>query len=43
VWTGSHNYTGGALRNNDEALLRVDDATVFNAFVHNWNVIRAQI
>lgn len=43
VWTGSHNYTGGALRNNDEVLLRVDNGAVFDAFVHNWNVIRAQI
>ncbi|HEX2686451.1 MAG TPA: phospholipase D-like domain-containing protein [Kofleriaceae bacterium] len=43
VFTGSHNYTGGALRHNDEALLRVDDAAVFDAFMTNWNTIRAQI
>ncbi len=43
VYTGSHNYTGGALRSNDEQLLRVDDATVFDAFARNWDAIRAQI
>lgn len=43
VWTGSHNYTGGALRNNDETLIRVDNAAIFDAFMRNWNTIRAQI
>lgn len=43
VWTGSHNYTGGALRNNDETLIRVDNAAIFDAFLRNWNTIRAQI
>ncbi len=43
VYTGSHNYTGGALRDNDETLLRVDNPTVFDAFLANWNKIRAQI
>jgi phosphatidylserine/phosphatidylglycerophosphate/cardiolipin synthase-like enzyme len=43
VYTGSHNYTGGALRNNDETLLRVDNAAVFAQFLANWNTIRAQI
>jgi len=43
VFTGSHNYTGAALRDNDETFLRVDDAAVFDAFMANWNTIRAQI
>lgn len=43
VYTGSHNYTGGALRDNDETLLRIDNAQVFTAFLTNWNTIRAQI
>jgi hypothetical protein len=43
VWTGSHNYTLGALRDNDEVLLRVDDPTVFDAFMANWNTIHDQI
>ncbi|GHH68875.1 hypothetical protein GCM10018793_00340 [Streptomyces sulfonofaciens] len=32
VFTGSHNYTYGALRDNDEALLKVDDAAVYDAY-----------
>jgi PLD-like domain len=43
VWTGSHNYTEGALRDNDEVLLRVDDPTVFADFLANWNTIHDQI
>ncbi|MEO8878254.1 MAG: phospholipase D-like domain-containing protein [Polyangiaceae bacterium] len=43
VWTGSHNYTGGALKNNDETLLRIDDGAVFDAFMSNWNAVRSQI
>lgn len=43
VFTGSHNYTGGALKSNDEALLRVDNASVFDAFMSNWKTIRKQI
>jgi phosphatidylserine/phosphatidylglycerophosphate/cardiolipin synthase-like enzyme len=36
VWTGSHNYTGPALRGNDEALLKIDDRAVYDAFRANW-------
>jgi hypothetical protein len=36
VWTGSHNYSDNALRDNDETLLKVDDAAVFDAFLDNW-------
>lgn len=43
VFTGSHNYTGGALTANDETLMRVEDATVFKAFHDNWLTIRSQI
>ncbi|HEY1551072.1 MAG TPA: phospholipase D-like domain-containing protein [Kofleriaceae bacterium] len=43
VWTGSHNYTKGALRDNDEVLLRVDNATIFADFLANWNTIHDQI
>jgi HKD family nuclease len=43
VWTGSHNYTNGALHDNDEVLLRVDNADVFAAFTANWNEIHEQI
>ncbi len=43
VFTGSHNYTTGALRDNDETLLRVDDAAIFDQFMANWTTIRDQI
>lgn len=36
VWTGSHNYTRYALRNNDEVLLKVRDAGLFAAFQDDW-------
>lgn len=41
VFTGSHNYTLGALRENDEQLMRIDDAAVFGAFAANFEVLRA--
>jgi hypothetical protein len=41
VFTGSHNYTGNALTNNDEQLMRVDDAAVFADFSANWDAMRA--
>jgi phosphatidylserine/phosphatidylglycerophosphate/cardiolipin synthase-like enzyme len=43
VYTGSHNYTNGALKSNDETMLRIDNAEVFDAYMANWGVIRAQI
>ena len=42
VFTGSHNYTGTALRHNDETLMRVDDAAIYAAFAANWTTIRSQ-
>jgi len=41
VWTGSHNWTGNALRYNDEAMLRIDEGAVFNAYLNQWNKIWA--
>ncbi|WP_255953602.1 phospholipase D-like domain-containing protein [Streptomyces odontomachi] len=35
VFTGSHNYTYGALRYNDEALLKIDDATIYAGYEAN--------
>ncbi|WP_255953603.1 phospholipase D-like domain-containing protein [Streptomyces odontomachi] len=35
VWTGSHNYTYGALRKNDEALLKINDPQIYAAFKAN--------
>ena len=37
VWTGSHNWVYGAIRTNEEAILRVDDPAVFAAFDADWN------
>lgn len=33
VWTGSHNYSGPALRKNGEALLKVDSDTVHRTYL----------
>lgn len=40
VFTGSHNWTRGALRDNDETMLRVEDDGVFNAFMADWARLR---
>ncbi len=40
VFTGSHNWTGGALTDNDENMLRVEDGAVFNAFLSDWVRVR---
>jgi phosphatidylserine/phosphatidylglycerophosphate/cardiolipin synthase-like enzyme len=42
VFTGSHNYTGEALRHNDEVLMRVEDDDVFKRFMANWRTVREQ-
>lgn len=42
VWTGSHNYTGNALRNNDETLLRIEDDAIYAAFLADWTEIAAR-
>lgn len=41
VFTGSHNWTGPALRYNDETLLRVDNAAVYDAFLADFGRVRA--
>ncbi|KUH40707.1 MULTISPECIES: phospholipase D-like domain-containing protein [Streptomyces] len=41
VWTGSHNYSGPALRENDEALLKIDDSAHHDAYVANFNAAKA--
>lgn len=40
VYTGSHNWTAGALKTNDETLLRIDDPGVYQAFVDNFDKVR---
>ena len=39
VWTGSHNYTGPALRRNDETLLKIQDPAVYEAFRESWEAL----
>jgi hypothetical protein len=43
VFTGSHNYTGGALNRNDEVLLRIEDDTLYEGFLQHWTDIRADL
>ncbi|MGW2778921.1 phospholipase D-like domain-containing protein [Streptomyces olivaceoviridis] len=31
MYTGSHNWTAGSLKTNDETLLRIDDPAVYQA------------
>ncbi|GIE83815.1 phospholipase D-like domain-containing protein [Actinoplanes regularis] len=40
VLTGSHNYTNAALRENDEAFVRVESATIHDQFRANFRTIR---
>ncbi len=41
VFTGSHNWTGPALHENDETLLRIENDAVFTAFWADWDHVRA--
>ncbi|WP_051844680.1 phosphatidylserine/phosphatidylglycerophosphate/cardiolipin synthase family protein [Streptomyces globisporus] len=41
MWTGSHNWSGPALRDNDEAMLRVTTPSVYDAFEANFQATRA--
>lgn len=41
VFTGSHNWSGPALRDNDETMLRITTPTVYDAFVTNFGQTRA--
>lgn len=43
VWTGSHNYTGPALRNHDESLLKIRNDGVYEAFLDNWEMMRGRL
>ncbi|GAA0587114.1 phospholipase D-like domain-containing protein [Streptomyces crystallinus] len=41
MWTGSHNWSGPALRDNDEAMLRITTPSVYSAFEANFQAARA--
>ncbi len=40
TYTGSHNFTKGALVRNDETLLRISDPAVYDEFVASFNRLR---
>lgn len=40
VFTGSHNWSGPALRDNDEAMLRITTPSVYDAFLTNFGQTR---
>jgi hypothetical protein len=40
VWTGSHNFTNGALRKNHEVLVQLrDDKAIFEQYLENWEKV----
>ncbi|MFI5801709.1 phospholipase D-like domain-containing protein [Streptomyces sp. NPDC051561] len=41
VLTGSHNWSGPALRDNDESMVRITNESIYQAFVTNFNDTRA--
>ncbi|MEU6388448.1 phospholipase D-like domain-containing protein [Streptomyces sp. NPDC046939] len=41
VWTGSHNWSGNSLRQSDETMLQLEDDAVHDAYVANFNELRA--
>ncbi|MEV0092315.1 phospholipase D-like domain-containing protein [Streptomyces sp. NPDC050738] len=41
AWTGSHNWSGPALRNNDESMLKISNTSVVSAFEANFSAVRA--
>ncbi|MFE9814700.1 phospholipase D-like domain-containing protein [Streptomyces sp. NPDC005773] len=41
MFTGSHNWSGSALRDNDEAMLRITTPSVFDAFEANFQAARS--
>ncbi|MFJ6434335.1 phospholipase D-like domain-containing protein [Streptomyces sp. NPDC091416] len=41
MFTGSHNWSGPALRNNDEAMLRITTPSIFDAFEANFQAVRS--
>ena len=43
VFAGSHNFTGAALRRNDEAVMRLEDAASYQAFLADWTLMRGRL
>ncbi len=42
VFTGSHNWTTNALRNNDETILRIEDDAIYDAFVDDFVLLQVE-
>ncbi|MFG1710838.1 phospholipase D-like domain-containing protein [Nonomuraea sp. M3C6] len=40
IWTGSHNWSWNSLRQADEALLQLEDNTIFDRFRSNYYAVR---
>lgn len=43
VFTGSHNYSNAALRDNDEALLRIQDDAIHDQYRANFRLMRSTV
>ena len=43
VVTGSHNYTGPALRRHDETLFEIADSALHAAYLENWTLLRDRV
>ncbi|MER7535972.1 phospholipase D-like domain-containing protein [Streptomyces sp. NPDC097704] len=41
VWTGSHNWSTNSLRQSDETMLQFEDPAIHDAYVANYNKLRA--
>ena len=41
VWTGSHNYSGPALRKNDETLLKVDNSALHDTYLARFRTVKS--
>jgi phosphatidylserine/phosphatidylglycerophosphate/cardiolipin synthase-like enzyme len=42
VFTGSHNVSGAALRDNDEILIKVENPAISAAYAQNFSTILAR-
>ena len=43
VVTGSHNYTGPALRRHDELVLEIADPVLYATYLDNWHMLRDRV
>ncbi len=40
VWTGAMNFTSPGLRSNDEALVRIEDDDIYDAYRNDWQTMK---